>query len=125
MSAPVCRAMIAPNGIATRQVGRIDTLATNQSCWTNSRHCTGRRNAARTVSSDIAAKLPASRKTHLAGMVVMCSVGSQRSHGPTAAGAGGPSGLRDHARGQADRNLVRTLTREKPRLALTRPLEAL
>src|SRR3954471_21319609 len=63
--------MMAPNGIATRQVGRIDTLATNHSWWTNSRHCTGRRNAARTVSSDIAAKLPASRNTQPAGVDVM------------------------------------------------------
>src|SRR3954462_5348461 len=62
--------MIAPNGIATRQVGRIDTLATNHSWWTNSRHWTGLRKAARTVSSDIAAKLPASRKTHPAGVVM-------------------------------------------------------
>src|SRR3954454_5841309 len=77
MRAPVWSAMIAPNGMATRHVGRIETLATNHSCWTNSRHWTGRRNAARTVSRDIAAKLPASRKTHLAGIVVMSSVGSQ------------------------------------------------
>src|SRR3954447_5596683 len=62
--------MIAPNGMATRQVGRIDTLATNHSWWTNSRHWTGLRKAARTVSSDIAAKLPASRKTHPAGVVM-------------------------------------------------------
>src|SRR3954471_17144177 len=62
--------MIAPKGIATRQVGRIDTLATNHSWWTNSRHWTGRRKAARTVSSDIAAKPPASRKTHPAGVVM-------------------------------------------------------
>jgi len=32
MSEPVCRAMIAPKGMATRQVGRIETLATNHSC---------------------------------------------------------------------------------------------
>src|SRR3954469_12883598 len=62
--------MIAPNGMATRQVGRIDTLATNHSWWTNSRHCTGRRKAARTASSDIAAKLPGARKTHPAGVVM-------------------------------------------------------
>src|SRR3954447_8159002 len=63
--------MIAPKGIATRHVGRIETLATNHSWSTNSRHWTGRLNAARAVSSDIAAKLPASRKTHLAGMVAI------------------------------------------------------
>src|SRR3954470_13935945 len=74
MRAPVCSAMMAPNGIATRQVGRIDTLATNQSWWTNSRHWTGRRKAARTVSRDMAAKLPASRKTHLAGIVVIVAL---------------------------------------------------
>ena len=38
MSAPVCSAMMAPNGIEVSVVGRIDTLATNQHCWMNSRH---------------------------------------------------------------------------------------
>src|SRR3954447_22959364 len=104
MRAPVWSAMIAPNGMATRHVGRIETLATNQSCWTNSRHCTGRRNAARTVSSDIAAKLPASRNTHLAGMVVIDSVAPETVTG----GAAEPPGFRDHALGRTGRNLPRS-----------------
>src|SRR4051795_836233 len=60
--------MIAPNGIATRQAGKIDTLATNQHCCRNSRHWNGRRNTARPVSSDIATKLPVSRNS-AAGLV--------------------------------------------------------
>src|SRR3954471_18582071 len=98
MRAPVCSAMMAPNGIATRQVGRIDTLATNQSWWTNSRHWTGRRNAARTVSRDMAAKLPASRNTHFAGIVV---IGALRPPGPqqqrAARGTGWSQDVVDHA----------------------------
>src|SRR4051812_26048425 len=78
--------MIAPKGIATRQVGRMETLATNHSWSTNSRHWTGRLNAARAVSSDIAAKLPASRKTHLAGMVAI------DARAPKHGGPGRPAG---------------------------------
>ena len=65
MSAPVCSAMMAPNGIEVSVVGRIETLATNQHCWMNSRHWNGALNTARRVSSDMAAKLPVSRRKAL------------------------------------------------------------
>lgn len=47
---PMCSAMTAPNGIDTRAVGRIETLAMNQNCWISSRVWKGRRNVSRTTS---------------------------------------------------------------------------
>lgn len=46
-----CSAMTAPNGIATRALGRIDTLATNQNCPTNSRVWNGRFGSSLATSS--------------------------------------------------------------------------
>jgi hypothetical protein len=50
ISGPACRAITAPNGIATSAVGKIVTLAKNQLCWTHSRNWNGRRKIARRTS---------------------------------------------------------------------------
>ena len=61
VSEPRCSAMTAPNGIETSAVGRIDTLAMNQNCWTNSRNWNGRRKMLRITSRPSAYSLPVSR----------------------------------------------------------------
>src|SRR6266516_632439 len=58
---PSCRAMTAPNGIATSAVGRIVTLAMNHACWMNSRNWNGRRNVSRPTSRNRANKRPLCR----------------------------------------------------------------
>ena len=58
VSEPSCRAITAPNGMATSAVGRIVTLAMNQDCWMNSRSWNGRLGSALTTSSANAKRLP-------------------------------------------------------------------
>src|SRR3954447_937924 len=62
---PICRAMTAPNGIETRAVGRIVTLARNQPCSIASRHWNRRwmieRNSCTIVSRQRAKKPPLCR----------------------------------------------------------------
>src|SRR4051794_8263663 len=59
MSPPTCRAMTAPNGIATSAVGTMVTEAMNHACWRNSRSWNGRRNSPRPTSRPNAKSLPA------------------------------------------------------------------
>ena len=109
--APVCSAMIAPNGIATRQAGRIETLATNQHCCRNSRHWNGRRKTARPVSSDIATKLPVSRNS-VVGLVTRGTLPAEKRR------PGGQTGRRAP-------NLVRGCDAgHMPRATITQPRAA-
>jgi hypothetical protein len=61
VSWPTCSEMTAPNGMETRMVGMIVTLAMNHACSTNSRNWKGRRGISRVTSAAIAANSPERR----------------------------------------------------------------